>query len=169
MKKLYLIGGAMGAGKSAVGREFNRLANKSVWLDGDDLWRMNPFTVSESTKLMVMANIRAVINNFLACPDIECVIFTWVMHEQEIIDDILSGLALDGVEVRAVSLVLSEQALRRRLEKDIAAGIRQPDIVERSLGYLKNYVALDTDKIDVSGISPEDAAAKIIKTNSHLK
>lgn len=159
----------MGAGKSAVGKELNRLANKSVWLDGDDLWRMNPFIVSDSTKLMVMANIRAVINNFLACPDIECVIFTWVMHEQGIIDDILSGLSLDGVEVKAVSLVLSEQALRRRLEKDIAAGIRQPDIVERSLGYLKKYDLLYTEKLDVSGISPEDAAARIIKTNSHLK
>lgn len=163
MKKLYLIGGAMGAGKSAVGRELNKLANKSVWLDGDDLWRMNPFTVSDSTKLMVMANIRAVINNFLACPDIECVIFTWVMHEQGIIDDILSGLSLDGVEVRAVSLVLSEEALRRRLEKDIAAGIRQSDIVERSLGYLKKYDLLDTVKIDVSGISPEEAAARILE------
>ncbi len=163
MKKLYLIGGAMGAGKSAVGRELNRLANKSVWLDGDDLWRMNPFTVNDSTKLMVMANIRAVINNFLACPDINCVIFTWVMHEQKIIDDILSGLTLEGVEVRAVSLVLSEESLRRRLEKDIAAGMRQPDIVERSLGYLKKYDLLDTEKLDVSGISPEKAAKKILK------
>ncbi len=163
MKKLYLIGGTMGAGKSAVGRELNRLADKSVWLDGDDLWRMNPFTVSENTKLMVMANIRAVINNFLACPDIDCVIFTWVMHEQEIIDDILSGLALDGVEVRAVSLILSEESLKSRLEKDIAAGIRQPDIVERSLGYLKKYDTLDTEKLDVSGISPEDAAKRILE------
>lgn len=163
MKQLYLIGGAMGAGKSAVGRELNRLADKSVWLDGDDLWRMNPFTVSENTKLMVMANIRAVINNFLACPDIDCVIFTWVMHEQEIIDDILSGLALDGVEVRAVSLILSEESLKSRLEKDIAAGIRQPDIVERSLGYLKKYDTLDTEKLDVSGISPEDAAKRILE------
>lgn len=163
MKQLYLIGGAMGAGKSAVGSALNRLANKSVWLDGDDLWRMNPFTVSENTKLMVMANIRAVINNFLACPDIDCVIFTWVMHEQEIIDDILSGLALDGVEVRAVSLILSEESLKSRLEKDIAAGIRQPDIVERSLGYLKKYDTLDTEKLDVSGISPEDAAKRILE------
>ncbi len=163
MKKLYLIGGTMGAGKSAVGSALNRLANKSVWLDGDDLWRMNPFTVSENTKLMVMANIRAVINNFLACPDIDCVIFTWVMHEQEIIDDILSGLALDGVEVRAVSLILSEESLKSRLEKDIAAGIRQPDIVERSLGYLKKYDTLDTEKLDVSGISPEDAAKRILE------
>lgn len=163
MKQLYLIGGAMGAGKSAVGSALNRLANKSVWLDGDDLWRMNPFTVSDSTKLMVMANIRAVINNFLACPDIDCVIFTWVMHEQEIIDDILSGLALDGVEVRAVSLILSEESLKSRLEKDIAAGIRQPDIVERSLGYLKKYDTLDTEKLDVSGISPEDAAKRILE------
>ena len=163
MKKLYLIGGTMGAGKSAVGRELNRLADKSVWLDGDDLWRMNPFTVSENTKLMVMANIRAVINNFLACPDIDCVIFTWVMHEQEIIDDILSGLALDGVEVRAVSLILREESLKSRLEKDIAAGIRQPDIVERSLGYLKKYDTLDTEKLDMSGISPEDAAKRILE------
>ena len=163
MKQLYLIGGAMGAGKSAVGSALNRLANKSVWLDGDDLWRMNPFTVSDSTKLMVMSNIRSVINNFLACPDIDCVIFTWVMHEQEIIDDILSGLALDGVEVRAVSLILSEESLKSRLEKDIAAGIRQPDIVERSLGYLKKYDTLDTEKLDVSGISPEDAAKRILE------
>ncbi len=163
MKKLYLIGGAMGAGKSAVGSALNRLANKSVWLDGDDLWRMNPFTVSDSTKLMVMKNIRAVINNFLVCPDIDCVIFTWVMHEQEIIDDILSGLALDGVEVKAVSLILSKEALKSRLEKDIAAGIRQPDIVERSLGYLKKYDLLDTEKLDVSGISPEEAAKRILE------
>ena len=153
----------MGAGKSAVGKELNRLTNKSVWLDGDDLWRMNPFTVSESTKLMVIKNIRAVINNFLACPDIECVIFTWVMHEQSIIDDILSGLALDGVEVRAVSLILSEEARKSRLEKDIAAGIRQPDIVERSPGYFEKYSVLDTEKLDVSGISPDEAAGRILE------
>lgn len=163
MKKLYLIGGTMGAGKSAVGKELNRLANKSVWLDGDDLWRMNPFTVSDSTKLMVMANIRAVINNFLACRDIECVIFTWVMHEREIIDDILSGLALDGVEVKAVSLVPSGETLKSRLQKDIAAGVRRSDIVEKSLGYLKKYDELDTDKIDVSGILPEEAAVRILE------
>ncbi len=124
---------------------------------------MNPFAVSDSTKLMVMANIRAVINNFLACPDIECVVFTWVMHEQGIIDDILSGLRLDGVDVRTVSLVLSEEALKGHLEKDIAAGVRKADIVERSLGYLKKYDMLDTEKLDVDGISPEDAAEKIFE------
>lgn len=137
MKQLYLIGGAMGAGKSAVGSALNRLANKSVWLDGDDLWRMNPFTVSDSTKLMVMANIRAVINNFLACPDIDCVIFTWVMHEQKIIDDILSGLALDGVEVRAVSLMLSEEALKSRLERISPREYASPILLREVWGILK--------------------------------
>lgn len=142
MKKLYLIGGAMGAGKSAVGRELNRLANKSVWLDGDDLWRMNPFAVSDITKLMVMKNIRAVINNFLACLDIECVIFTWVMHEQKIIDDILSGLALDGVEVKAVSLVLSEEALKRRLERISPPGCVSRISLKEVWGILKSMMGL---------------------------
>ena len=41
--------------------------------------------------------------------------------------------------------------------------MRKPDIVERSLGYLKKYDGLDTVKIDVSGISPEDAAKRILE------
>ena len=41
---------------------------------------------------MVIKNICAVLNNFLKCSVYENVIFCWVMHEQSIIDTIISGL-----------------------------------------------------------------------------
>ena len=45
MVKLIIINGAPGAGKSVVGNLlFSRLDN-STFLDGDDVWRINPFEV----------------------------------------------------------------------------------------------------------------------------
>ena len=44
---------------------------------------------------------------------------------------------------------------------DIAGGKREPDIIERSVARIPLYDALDTVKIDVSTISPADAAKRI--------
>ena len=48
---------AMGVGKSAVCRELLRQLTPGVWLDGDWCWNMNPFVVSEENKRMVLSNI----------------------------------------------------------------------------------------------------------------
>jgi hypothetical protein len=85
------------------------------------------------------------------------------MHEQKIIDDILAGLDTSGCRVRSISLVLSEKALRERLQRDVAAGIRTGDIISRSLERLPMYDRLDTEKIDVSDLSPEQTAERIMK------
>ncbi|MCI9578727.1 MAG: AAA family ATPase, partial [Oscillibacter sp.] len=49
MKRLYLIGGPMGVGKTAACRELQRRLNRSVFLDGDWCWDANPFRVTEET------------------------------------------------------------------------------------------------------------------------
>ena len=54
------------------------------------------------------------------------------------------------------------RALRARLEKDVRAGLRRPDVIGRSLAYLPLYAALDTEKLDVSLITPEEAAEGIL-------
>jgi hypothetical protein len=51
--------------------------------------------------------------------------------------------------------------LSERLSRDIAGGKREPDITERSVERIPLYDALDTIKIDVSIISPTDAAKLI--------
>ena len=43
MKRLILIGGPMGVGKTAVGRALRNQIPNSVFLDGDWCWDANPF------------------------------------------------------------------------------------------------------------------------------
>ena len=57
MKKLILVGGTMGVGKSSVCRALHQRLTPSVWLDGDWCWNLNPFEVTEETKAMAMDNI----------------------------------------------------------------------------------------------------------------
>ncbi len=160
-KRLYLVGGPMGVGKTTACQALKNSLPNAVFLDGDWCWDMHPFQVTAETRAMVMENICFLLNRFLACPAYEHVIFGWVMHEQAIVDEILSRLSLENCRVCAVSLVCDEQTLRKRLAADIAAGKRQQDVVERSLRRLAQYGALNTVKLDVSCLTAEETAARL--------
>ena len=163
MKQLYLVAGTMGVGKTTVCQALKRKLSHSVFLDGDWCWDMHPFQVTSETKEMVMQNICFLLNSFLHCSAFEHIIFCWVMHEQAILDEILSRLDLENCAVHAAALICSEDALRGRLQKDIDAGLRQPDVLERSLARLPLYDKLEVQKIDVSKKSAEEVAALLAK------
>lgn len=151
----------MGVGKTATCRELQKMLPKNVFLDGDWCWDMRPFAVTDETKMMVNNNIAYLLNSFLACSEFENVIFCWVLHEQRILDDLINELNVNGCTIHCFSLVGTEQALIDRLNRDIAAGKRDGDITERSVARISLYAELDTVKIDVSAISPADAARRI--------
>lgn len=161
MKKLYLIGGPMGVGKTAVGQALKRMLPNSVFLDGDWCWDANPFQVTEETKAMVLDNICHLLNNFLRCTAYGTVIFCWVMHEQGILDHILRAVDVAGCAVRAVSLICDAQTLETRLAQDVLRGARTADVIERSLARLPLYEALHTQKIDTSRKSIQTVAEEI--------
>lgn len=150
MKTLYLIGGTMGIGKTTISKQLKNKLTNSVFLDGDWCWDMHPFIVNENTKAMVLDNICHLLNNFIHCPDYEHIIFCWVMHEQSIIDDIQSRLDLNQVEIKSISLICDEATLTKRITKDINNGIRQIDVLQRSLERLPLYHQLNTIKIDTT-------------------
>ncbi len=54
IKKLIIINGTMRVGKTATSKELNKKLNNSVWLDDDWCWMMNPFTVNDENKNMVI-------------------------------------------------------------------------------------------------------------------
>ncbi|MPL95159.1 hypothetical protein SDC9_41325 [bioreactor metagenome] len=164
MKNVFLIGGTMGVGKTTVCQILKRKLNRSVFLDGDWCWDMNPFQITDETKQMVMNNICFLVNSFIKCSAYENIVFCWVMHEQPVIDEIISRLDVTGCKVHTISLVCSEQALRARLQKDVDAGIRESDIIGRSMERIPLYSKLNTTKIDVSEIIAEQAADDIIRS-----
>jgi adenylate kinase family enzyme len=162
MKNLLLIGGTMGVGKTTTCQVMKKMLNKCVYLDGDWCWDMHPFQVTEETKQMVMENICFLLNSFISCSAYETIIFSWVMHQQSIIDDILSRLDISHCRVHAVSLVCEEHALLNRLLKDLNAGIRDRNSIERSIERIPLYESLNTRKLDVTHITPETAADRIV-------
>ena len=163
MKNLFLIGGAMGVGKTSVCRILKQKLNNTVFLDGDWCWDSDPFQVTEETKSMVMDNICYLLNNFLRCSAYDNVIFCWVMHEQNIIDQILSKIDTQNCNVQKFSLICDEETLKNRLQLDIKNGIRSTGVIERSLARLKYYQNLDTVKVDTDNKNPNEVAEEILK------
>jgi broad-specificity NMP kinase len=161
MKKLYIIGGTMGVGKTTVCQKLKIELSNCVFLDGDWCWDANPFLVNEETKKMVMQNICFMLNQFLHCSSYENVVFCWVMHEQNIIDTILASIDQTNCDTKVISLVCSQAALRERLEKDIQLGIRTSDVVERSIERLPLYEKLKTQKVYTDGKSVSQIVSEI--------
>ena len=147
MKNLYIIGGTMGVGKTAVSQQLKSDLSNSVFLDGDWCWDANPFQVTNETKAMVTDNICYLLNNFLHCSAYENVIFCWVMHQQSIIDSILEKLDTQNCEVKCISLIADESSLHKRLNTDVERGIRAEDVIERSVARIPLYQTLNTIKI----------------------
>jgi broad-specificity NMP kinase len=163
VKNLVIINGTMGVGKTATCRELQKILSQNVFLDGDWCWDMNPFTVNDETKAMVMDNICYLLNNFIRCSEYKNIIFCWVMHEQRIIDEMLSRLDTGSCTVKLFSLTADSKALEDRLLKDVENGKRTQDCIQRSLDRIKMYDCLNTEKIDVSRISAKQAAEVISK------
>jgi len=117
----------------------------------------------------VTGNIVYMLSSFLRCSEFDHIIFCWVMHEQAIIDGILARLPLDNCEVHAVSLLCSEEELRFRLQIDINAGLRMPDVIERSLVRLPMYEKLGTRKIDTTRMTVGAVAQAIQNGETDVK
>lgn len=163
MKNLIIINGTMGVGKTAVSCELKKCLQKAVMLDGDWCWDMNPFVVTEETKAMVMNNIKYNLNSFIHCGEFENIIFCWVMHEESIMEDLLSGLDCELCRIYKISIVCSEEVLIEHIKMDIEKGIRDESVIDRSVPRLKNYMDMNTLKINVDNITPQETALMIEK------
>ena len=161
MKKLIMINGTMGVGKSTVCNILLNTLEDSVYLDGDWCWNMNPFVVSEENKKMVIDNISYLLRSYLKNSGYKYIIFCWVMQEEAIFKQILDKLNGFDFEIHKVSLVCNEKALRSRLNIDVQNGIRKADVIDRSIERISFYEKMNTLKIDVSNITQKDTAKKI--------
>lgn len=162
-KKLIIINGTMGIGKSVTCKELNKHLNNSVWLDGDWCWMMSPFVVNDENKKMVVNNITYLLRSFLANSSFEYVIFNWVIHTEDIFDLILQGLNDLEFETFKITLICSEETLKNRIWKDVQLNLRDKDSINRSIERLALYRDMDTEKIDTTDMSVLETVNKIIK------
>ena len=143
--KLIFIGGAPGVGKSTVARRLLVRLDHAVWLNGDDLWRMHPFVVNQTTTSMVEGNIQSVLGSFVAA-GFSYVLFTWVLHDQSIIDRLLNGITDTPFQFSLFTLVCDEETLKSRILEPpkpiVNAGARCPQLVSDG----RNCLAVSSEK-----------------------
>lgn len=160
-KKLIIINGVMGVGKTTISKALYKKLDNSFWLDGDNCWMMNPFEVTDENKFMVLDNISYILNNFIKNSKSKYIVFNWVIHTEDIMKDILNKIDSSSVDVYKITLMCSKENLINRINKDIKLGLRYEDNIKRSLDRLELYNKMDTIKIDTSNKSIEDIVDEI--------
>ena len=163
MKQLTLIGGPMGVGKSAVCQRLMEQLAPAAFLDGDWCWCISPFLVNDETKAMVKDNIVSILNRYLKSPELDHVLFCWVMHQQEITEELLSRLNTNGVKVNIITLMCEKESLIARLKSDISAELRQEDVIARALDRLACCRSLPYPKVWTDHLSVEEVCREIQK------
>ena len=151
----------MGVGKTTVGQYLvEKKLKNAVFLDGDWCWYLNPFIVNEENKVMVRRNICFLLNSFIANSTIENIVFVWVMHQQQIVDDLLKELN-GSFNFYSFSMISSKEALSKRFLIDVKNGVRDLKNLENALDRIDLYKDLNSVKIDVTNLTVEQTAKEI--------
>lgn len=156
MTNLIFINGTMGVGKTSVCRELAKILPCNVFLDGDSCLLATPFYNTEAHRALIVKNIAALLNNFLQSGLFENILFCWVMHEKKITEDILSRLQGEYA-FHIYTLTCGREELFSRLERDVAAGIRDAGIFARSEERAAHYAGFP-EKVATDGKSAREIA-----------
>lgn len=121
--KLILIGGEAWTGKSTCSRIlFERLYN-SAWLDGDDVWRVNPWSLDDPRLRTSDINMAFVLQTYLQSKFDYVILSSIVLSDPSITARILeriSGVEYDLLQFTLIcdKATLAERARQRDGETD---------------------------------------------------
>jgi len=158
MKKLVILSGTMGVGKTAVGRELALRLPACAFLDGDWCWTYRRELVNEETKALVEGNIIHMLRGYLRSQSYENIVFAWVLHRQEIWDAILRGL--EGLEYKLHPFVLmaSKETFRERFLSDVVRGMRRAEDLEPAWERMGMYDNVRAERFLTDQLTPGEAA-----------
>lgn len=160
-KKLIIVNGVMGVGKTTVCKDLYKELERSVWLDGDWCWMMNPFIASDYNRRMVVENIGFLLRNFLNNDMFEYVIFDWVISSEEIYAIVLSEVKECQFDLFKITLQCNDDELRKRIITDIENGERAKENLKQSMLRQKMYDELSSIKIDTSYMTVREVVQEI--------
>lgn len=159
-KKLIFISGTIGTGKTTLSKKLVNSIPDSVMLDGDWCFQQGVnWHFDDDTKQMAINNIIHILNNYLANPNFECIIFCWTLHRQEIIDQILNSIDYrNDIDFYHFSLMCDENTLRNRIvtrfeqrKNELGIPYEYYDVQKMLLGAIKKmpfYFTNDAIKLD---------------------
>lgn len=162
MKKLIIITGPMGVGKTTVGKRLCDKLGRTAFIDGDWCLDIHPFIGNKETKNMAINNILYLVRNYYLCSECDNIVLSWVMSENTV-NKIVSELENVDLGIYSVTLICNEKALTDRWKKDIITEWRNDNELKSSLQSLENYGSrTESILIDTSSVSIENVIYMII-------
>lgn len=161
MKKVIIINGPIGVGKTTVGKLLCDKLYKSAFLDGDWCFDLHPFIANKETKDMAIDNILHIIKNYLNCTQCEFVVFNWVMDKTYVYEKIIDGIKSTDMHLYEITLYCTDVALENRWYKDTLCEWRNDEWLNVSKRSLNYFESLNTLKIDTSNKQAVDVADEI--------
>ncbi|MHB1153300.1 MAG: AAA family ATPase [Eubacteriales bacterium] len=164
MKKLILILGANGIGKSTVSAEILRHLTDSAYIDSDACRQFNAQSgFNEEAIELQKNNLISLMKNYFAASFIQYIIFPYGFHghREKLFDDMIHELRKSmNFEICTILLVCDESENIHRMKADN----RDADRIRRAVENTRSiYDKLDFPRIDVTNLTPEQAAIKIIE------
>jgi 2-phosphoglycerate kinase len=162
MKNLLFICGPNGIGKTTICKEIIRKLPNSAYVDSDPCRLMNPFVLNNETIPTIAKNISDLLINYMDCPVIETVIFSYGFHgrRKEVFEKVMKAVSERNFNFIPFLLVCSEEENIRRMDMDNRSIERKRRAIEESR---KAFDDIPYPQIDITDFSVSEAAAYIIK------
>lgn len=162
MKKLIVLLGPNGVGKSTTAKAFLDQNTRCAFVDADWCRTMNPFLLTPATQRAVTENIYCLFKNYLLCEDIDKIVFPYAFHgeRKEIFATAVNKLREDGIAFQIVTIVLKcdLQENRRRCEQDGRDAKRTERGIKNTFHFYDDY---DCPCMITTELSPEEVAERI--------
>lgn len=161
MKNILFLCGPNGIGKTTICKEIIKQLPNSAYVDSDSCRIMNPFVLNDDTIPTIAKNISDLIINYLKCPTVNTVIFSYGFHgrRKEVFQKVL--LEIHKIEHKFIPFLLwcSEEENVNRMNIDN----RSAERIQRALNESrKAFEYVTYPKIDITNLSAVEAAKRII-------
>jgi len=152
---LIMIGGPPWVGKTTCAREVFVSLDNSAWLDGDDVWRVNPFSVEDPRLRNSDRNMSFVLKTYLESRFDYVVFSSVVLTDRSITAGILDGIDVAGYDLLLFMLHCSRSALESR-------SARRDSMAHPESRFMRAARAQDAVHIDTTDMTPSEAARTIL-------
>lgn len=161
MKNLLFLCGPNGIGKTTISKEIVRQLPNTAYVDSDPCRFMNPFVLSNETIPTIAKNISGLIINYMDCPIINNVVFTYGFHgrRKEVFEMVMANLS--KIEYNFIPFLLwcSEKENVKRMHADNRSVERIQITLNESR---RSFDDVTYPKIDITNFSVFESAKHVI-------
>lgn len=160
MKKLVIISGAPGIGKTTLCRELLKSIEGCAWLDSDWCWMINPWKdKTQEQKKYVEGTFTRILRGYLDNENIKTILFSWVISSEYMFDLVIKPLSDMEFDLVKIALVCDREVHIERMRKD---NRREEQI--NSPYSMAPFYKLGAEVIDVTQLSVDE----MVKSAIHI-